>query len=314
MNSNQHNGGSQRAAVIDVGTNSIKITIGEKNSDGSIRTLAESASIARLGEGVDATHRLKLEAQERAIQAITEQLKLAFSLGVEKVRLLATSAVRDAGNRDEFINQIHSRLGVDLEVLSGEEEAQLSYTAIAQDPSLGLDGASFVVADIGGGSSELAFGEKGFLQFSTSLKIGAVRLTERILQSDPPTELEISNALSLIDQTVKQAAPNRTTHHLVGVGGSAINLSRIHYKIPLDRTASVHGRTLTKSDLESLLNLLTPLTNTQKKSLIGLDPDRAEIITAGALILYQITAALQAANLTISIHGLRHAALAQLFE
>ena len=182
-----------RYAAIDVGTNTVLLLVAEQTTSG-FSPVAERSAITRLGKGVDANRRLAPEAMERTLEALGRFAAEARSLGAVDVVVSATSAARDAQNGAEFLAAARARAGVDVEILSGDEEARLSYLAVATDFAAEAAGRELVAIDIGGGSTEFIFGTEHSVRFHTSLNVGSVRLTERYLRSDPPAEEELARA------------------------------------------------------------------------------------------------------------------------
>jgi len=303
-----------RAGIIDVGTNSVKMVIGEMGEGGDHRILGDFMKCTRLGEGLNATGELRPEAQERTLAVMREFLELAKQHEVQKSRLVGTSALREASNQAEFLSRVRREFGLDPEVLSEEDEGRFSYAAVALDPSFRKCQDELCVVDIGGGSTELIFGERGKVTSWQSLRLGAVRLTEQILKSDPPNREEVAKAEKAAEVAVHLAAEGRTARQVAGVGGTVVSLARIWKSVPSEMTEEVHGMAMTPSDCHQVLDRLSSLRVAQRKTLVGLDPDRADIILAGAIILEQILSILRAKQLLVSIRGLRHGVLYELLE
>jgi exopolyphosphatase/guanosine-5'-triphosphate,3'-diphosphate pyrophosphatase len=303
-----------RAGVIDVGTNSVKMIIGEMGEGGDLRILVDLMQFARLGEGLNATGELRPEAQDRTRAVIGEFMEIARRHQVDKIRLVGTSALREAINRAEFLSRVRREFEADLEVITEEDEARFSYSAVALDPSFREFHDELCVVDIGGGSTELIFGERGKVTFGQSLRLGAVRLTEQILKSDPPNREEVAKAEKAAEAGVRLAAERRTARRVAGVGGTVVNLARMWKGVPSGKTGEVHGVPITSSDCRQALDRLSSLSVAQRKTLVGLDPDRADIILAGAIVLEQILSVLRTEQLLVSIRGLRHGVLCELLE
>ena len=303
-----------RAGVIDVGTNSVKMIIGEMGEGGDFRILVDLMRFARLGEGLNATGELRPEAQDRTLVIMREFLEVAKQHEAEKIRLVGTSALREASNRAEFLSWVRREFGADLEVLTEEDEARFSYSVVALDPSFRKFQDELCVVDIGGGSTELIFGERGKVISWQSLRLGAVRLTEQILKSNPPNREEVAKAERAAEAAVRLAAEGRRTRRVAGVGGTVVSLARIWKSVPSAKTGEIHGVPITSSDCRQALDRLSSLSVAQRKTLVGLDPDRADIILAGAIVLEQILSVLRAEQLLVSIRGLRHGALYELLE
>lgn len=297
-----------KAAAIDVGTNSVKLVVGEL-SDGSISILRDSIIISRLGEGMDKNHTLSDAGIGRTISAIGKLLKESSKLGVGSIRAVGTSAVRDAANRDVLINGLLDNFGVNLEVISGEEESLLSYAAVALDAELGEFYGQQIAIDSGGGSTEFIFGRGEQVISSISIDIGAVRLHEKFLASDPPSGSDVKNAESFALDTLKNAVSKHSGARIIGIGGSAVNVARIIRKTAADNTAAVHSTVICSDELTGLVEMLSKMTVAQRKELTGLDPERADIILGGAVILKSALAVLGATNMIISTKGLRHGML-----
>jgi exopolyphosphatase / guanosine-5'-triphosphate,3'-diphosphate pyrophosphatase len=301
-----------RAAVIDVGTNSVKVIIGERDEKGAVRILMDSVRFPRLGQGLNATGKLSQKAEERTLAAIRELLEIAQQHQAEKIRLVGTSALREARNREELLLQVHREFGMDLEVLSGQDEARLSYEAVARDASLEGCGNELCVVDIGGGSTELIFGQGTQMSFCRSLRLGAVKLTEQVLRTDPPDGREIGEASRMAEEAIQDAVAGRGANRVVGVGGTVVNLARIRKGMSSRETEKVHGMRMTPSDCRKLLDRLSGLGIVERGKLVGLDPERADIILAGSIILDRLLSVLGAEELLVSRWGLRYGRLLEL--
>ncbi len=276
-----------RAAAIDCGTNSVRLLIAEAGSS-SFREIDRDLRLTRLGQGVDATGRFAADALARTLAAVSDFAGRIRTAGADRVRFVATSAARDAANREEFLDGIHERLGIDAEIISGAEEARLSFVgALAAAP--GLTGVVLVM-DIGGGSTELALGRPdaaGAVEIlsSNSLDMGSVRLRERFLHSDPPTAAEIAAATGYIDGLLDSSGVDiGAAETWIGVGGtatalSAVNLGLSHY----DRTA-VHSSTMTSGEVQAMASRLLAATVAEVAAIATMQPKRADVICAGALI------------------------------
>ena len=274
-----------RVAAIDCGTNSVRLLVAERGDDGLV-DLDRRLILTRLGQGVDATGQFHPDALARTLAAFAEYAEVIDDLGVERVRLVATSAARDASNRDEFFAGARERLGVAAEVISGDEEARLSFTgALTALPDVA---APALVMDIGGGSTELIVGSTGAppaIEHGISLDIGSVRVRERFLADDPPSEAQVDRARQHIDDLLDGAGIDfAAVQTWIGVGGTATSLSALNQRLPeYDRT-KVHGSTMTRIELHALTQQLLTSTVAQVKALPSMHPKRADVICAGALI------------------------------
>lgn len=275
---------------------------------GQVEIVLDTSLYVRLAEGVDQSGQLNQMAQQRAFWAIAQLLEKARELRAEQVRAVATSAVRDASNRDDFLNRAAEELGLEIEVLTGEQESRLSYAAVALDPILGTYTGEQIIADVGGGSTEITYGRGRTVSSSVSLNVGAVRLTEKFLAHDPPTPEEVEAAREWTDDILRHVnlgGPGR----LVGVGGSAVNLARIYMQVTPEQTQAVHGAYMGADAMRELADRLTSMSVQERRALIGLDPDRADIIPGGAIVLERAMTVLQVDEMVTSIRGLRHGVL-----
>lgn len=275
-----------KVAAIDCGTNSVRLLVAEGGADGSLVDLDRRLILTRLGQGVDATGRFHPEALERTLAAFAEYAGVIADLGVDRVRLVATSAARDASNRDEFFAGARERLGVDAEIISGDEEAGLSFRgALTALPDVATPA---LVMDIGGGSTELVLGRGGVtphIEHGLSLNIGSVRIRERFLAGDPPTADQIAEASGYIDSLLDgSGVPFANVVTWIGVGGTATSLSAVNQRLSeYDRT-KVHASTITRDDLSTLTRRLLDSSVAQVRELPSMHPKRADVICAGALI------------------------------
>ncbi|PKV94200.1 exopolyphosphatase/guanosine-5'-triphosphate,3'-diphosphate pyrophosphatase [Amycolatopsis echigonensis] len=287
-------GDMPRVAAIDCGTNSIRLLVAEltPRHDGTVdlRDLHREMRIVRLGQGVDATGRLAPEALERTRAALADYTVAARRKGVEKVRMVATSATRDASNRDEFFAMTRETLGVEAEVISGDEEARLSFTGAVgeQDP----DDGPFVVVDVGGGSTELVLGtwngREAEVIAAKSVDIGCVRITERALKDDPPTADEIAAARELARGILAEAfdvvdvAKARTW---IGVAGTVTTLSAVSLALPEYDSERIHLSKLTHGEIDRVAeNLLAADRATRAENPV-IHPGRVDVIGGGAVVV-----------------------------
>jgi exopolyphosphatase/guanosine-5'-triphosphate,3'-diphosphate pyrophosphatase len=284
-----HPGQRPRVAAIDQGTNSCRLLIlesGEERDDPPTE-LARDMVITRLGQGVDRTGELRPDALERTRVILGRYGRRARALGVQTIRVAATSAVRDAANRDRFGDLVRTETGAELEVLDGEREAGLSFLGATQglDPALG----PFVVMDIGGGSTELVVGATaGIAQDAISTQLGSVRQTERVRPSDPPTSGDLAaferEANEAFDE-VEGAMPVREARTLVSCAGTATTMLAVHLGLRRYDPDLIHRQWLTAEDAETTLLNLARMTNAERAALAVMVPGRSDVIVAGAVIL-----------------------------
>lgn len=294
-------------AAIDVGTNTVLMLVARRHTDGSLTPIEEVYRTPRLGTGVDATGALHADAIARAIGVIEEYRAIAMTHSVERIIVCGTSAVRDASNRKEFVAEVLRRTGLSLEVLSGQEEAFWSFRGTMS----GLEQTSRVlVLDIGGGSTELILGDAGGIANRCSLNIGAVRLTERCFRHDPPTPAEINEAGALIDNALDTA---RHLHdpeaRLVAVAGTPTTLATLAQGLTTFSQKAVAGYTMRRPDIENLWDRLHCLAATQIRRLSEVLEGRADVITAGTLILRKVMDRFMFGTMIVSDRGLRYGLL-----
>ena len=292
-----------RVAAIDCGTNSIRLLIAEPAADGALVDVAREMRIVRLGQGVDRTGRLAPEAIARTRDALVEYAELIDKHGVSAVRMVATSATRDAANRDEFTRMVRAVLGADPEVITGAEEAALSFTgAVAGLP----DAATPVlVADIGGGSTELVLGN-GELA-SHSMHIGCVRMTERHMRSDPPSAAQIAATVADVRAAIEAAArdvPIARAATFVGVAGTVTTVAAIVAGLGSYDPAAIHGSTMTAAEVADVTARLLAMTHEQRAALPVMHPGRVDVIGAGSLILRELVAATGVTFVVASEHDI----------
>ncbi len=280
-----------RVAAVDCGTNTIKLLVADLDpSTGSEHELVREMRMVRLGQDVDRTGRLADEALGRAFAAIDEYAAIVAAHDVDKIRFCATSAARDASNAGVFATGVEARLGVAPEVVSGAEEAQLSYDGATR----GLAGrhlpGPILVIDIGGGSTELILGDgHGHVRASRSLDIGSVRMTERHLRSDPPTPDEVAAAASEISTAIAASdVPLGEARTVIGVAGTITTVTAGVLGLPEYDRAAIDQAEIAVSDVHATTERLLAMTVAERKALPYMHPGRADVIGAGALILDEV--------------------------
>jgi exopolyphosphatase / guanosine-5'-triphosphate,3'-diphosphate pyrophosphatase len=291
-------------AAIDVGTNTVLLLVARREADGSLTPLVDAYRVPRLGVGVDARKILHPDAVSRVIAVLEEYRAIAVSHHAAKIVACATSAVRDAANRSEFMADVLRRTGLQLEVLSGEDEALLSFHGA-------LSGITptgpLLVLDIGGGSTELISGDAKGVSTRVSLDIGAVRLTERCFKHDPPSPEEILNAQNLIDSALaKVPQPAEPTAQLVAVAGTPTSLATLSLGLRTFSQNAVNGHTMPREEIERLWDQLRLLPSVEIRRLSEVMEGRADVITAGTLILRMVMDRFALSAVTASDRGLRY--------
>jgi len=306
-----------RVAAIDCGTNSLRLLVADvtAGSDGvpALRDVHRETRIVRLGQGVDASGELAPEALERTRAVLAEYTAVLRRKGTEQVRMVATSATRDARNRDDFFGMVRDTLGAEAEVISGDEEAQLAFTGAVGD----LDPADgpFVVADVGGGSTELVVGTlaggTATVRAARSVDIGSVRVTERCLPGDPPTAAEIIDARELATRVLDDAfaaVPVEGVRTWVGVAGTITTLSAVAQRLPEYDPEAVHLSRLPREELHRVAEELLGMSREERGRHGSIHPGRIDVIGGGALIVDALAAELHAragvTELVVSEHDI----------
>jgi exopolyphosphatase/guanosine-5'-triphosphate,3'-diphosphate pyrophosphatase len=278
-----------RLAAIDCGTNSIRLLIADVAADGGLTDVTREMEIVRLGEGVDRTGRLAPQAIERTRLALADYAARIAAQGATKVRMVATSASRDADNADEFRAMVQATLGALPEVVSGDEEARLSFTGAVQ--GLPFPGP-YLVVDIGGGSTEFVVGRcaagRSTVDAAISVDVGCVRMTERHLHDDPPTAAQILAATADIEAAVDRAlraVDGRRAATVVGVAGSVTTVAGIALDLAEYDPQRLHHSVIPTEQVRRVTTDLLAMTRQQRLAIPVMHPGRADVIAAGALIL-----------------------------
>ncbi|HKN45217.1 MAG TPA: Ppx/GppA phosphatase family protein [Propionibacteriaceae bacterium] len=291
-----------RVAAIDCGTNSIRLLIAEPDGSGGLNDLERRLEIVRLGQGVDATGEFHPDALRRTFAAVDDYAELIqkAEVPVEKVHFVATSAARDAKNRDSFFLGIKQRLGVQADVISGENEARLSFMGALSRVT--PDGEPVLVMDIGGGSTELITGSAaGELHSAISLDIGSVRVTERFLKQNPVADDDLERATMYVDELLAGSGVDfDSIGTWIGVAGTATTLAGVYLELEQYDRERVHGARIPVPAIAELLNRLAGLTVEEIRALPSMHPGRADVITGGALVETRVAQRLQVGELIVS--------------
>ncbi|MFC8131605.1 exopolyphosphatase [Streptomyces sp. NPDC057302] len=297
-----------RVAAIDCGTNSIRLLVADADpATGELVDLDRRMTIVRLGQGVDKTGRLAPEALERTFAACREYADVIKEHGAERLRFVATSASRDAENRDDFVRGVLDILGVEPEVISGDQEAEFSFTGATKELA-GSDHLAkpYLVVDIGGGSTEFVVGED-HVRAARSVDVGCVRLTERHIRTDPPAPAEldavradIEAALDLAERTV----PIREAGTLVGLAGSVTTVSAIALGLDAYDSAAIHHSRISYEQVSEIVARLTRATHDERAAIPVMHPGRVDVIVSGALVLLSIMDRTGAREVVVSEHDI----------
>jgi len=288
-----------RVAAIDCGTNSIRLLIADITGD-NFKEVLRTMEIVRLGQGVDQNKAFHPDAIDRTLKAVELFRDQIASKGVEKIRFCATSATRDASNRNLFIDGVRDILGIEVEVIPGEEEAELSFIGATKE--LRQSDAPFLVVDIGGGSTEFVFGSEK-VEFAKSVNIGCVRMSERHLNTQPPSMAQIAQAIVDIDIAITQAAavvPITTAKTLVAVAGTATTVAASALELTDYDRHLIHLSRISSDKVHKVAASFQSMNKDQIASLGFMHPGRVDVITAGSLVLSRIMAATGAAEFVAS--------------
>ncbi len=276
-----------RVAAIDIGTNSVLLTVAERTGQGIVPVL-ERATITRLGKGVDHHRELDAERVDVTLECLRGYAKLVAEARADRVAVVGTSAMRDAAGGEEFRDRAEQILGVRPRVISGLEEARLTFAGALVDLDASGD---VVVADIGGGSTEIIVGRVGneiAVAGAVSLDVGSVRLTERCVGHDPPLPSELATMQQTVRHALTDAPSPPAGATLVGVAGTVTTLLAIHLKLEQYDPLQVHNRRLSRAALRGVRERLVALPLPLRCQLKGLEPERADVIIAGACILSEL--------------------------
>lgn len=288
-----------RVAAIDCGTNSIRLLIADI-SGGKFKEVLRDMEIVRLGQGVDENKSFHPDAINRTLAAVEKFKNQLAGKGVEKIRFCATSATRDAANRDLFIEGVRQILGVEVEVIPGEEEARLSFNGATKE--LLQSDAPFLVVDIGGGSTEFVYGNKE-VEFAKSVDIGCVRMSERHLKSQPVEMSQVAQAIIDIDKAIAQAAaivPISKAKTLVAVAGTATTIAAAALELKTYDRYAIHLSRIPAEKVHKVSAAFQAMTKSDISKLGFMHPGRVDVITAGSLVLSRVMAATGATEFVAS--------------
>ncbi|MBL8075690.1 MAG: Ppx/GppA family phosphatase [Nitrospira sp.] len=303
----------RRLAGIDIGTLTCRLLIADLASGYPLKELRSERRILRLGEGVDQTKRLSPAAMDRVIHCLQEWQSVIESYQVEATAVVATSAVRDASNRAEFLARVKAECGLEVELISGEEEARRTLLGIRSGLPVGV--TDILALDIGGGSTEFILDRLGQNPITRSIDIGVVRLCERLLRHDPPTEEEVRHAREWITRETRAALAEMGDYRqatFVGTAGTVTALAAMAQKLPAYEPARIHNYVLKLDRIRELEQTLLSRTKAERIGLPGLERNREEVIVAGAIIIRTIMETLRQEECLVSDLGLREGVLLEL--
>ena len=293
----------KKCAILDIGSNSIKFFLFSVE-DGKAKTILEKNNISRLGEGLLKTGILSDEAMDRNIIALKEFMEQAEKENVEEISAVGTMCLRTAQNSDIFLKRAKDEFGLTIKVISGKEEARLSYLAVLS--TIGNTDKNVVVFDTGGGSTEFIVGKGTELKDSVSLGLGAIFPTNEYLLSDPVTDEELQNMLNHLMKFFSEKIPNKNADFLVGIGGTVTSMAAVMHKMVKYDPKIIQGSQMTLAEVKKQIEMYQSKTIEERKQIPGLQPKRADVILGGAGIIKTIMEIFQIESFTISDRGLRH--------
>ena len=290
-----------KIGTIDIGTNSMRLLIADYKNN-KIENRKKYINITRIGQGVDDKGYITEEALERNLNALKEFADKCIEEKCEKVYCMGTSALRDSKNGQDFVNRAKELTNIDVKIICGEEESNLGFMGVLE--GAGGDKSNYIlVLDIGGGSTEFIVGNEDGIKFCKSENVGALRMTEKFITTDPISDEEFSKMSDFIEKTISSTLDKIKGMHvskLVGIGGAITSLSAMNQQLEVYSMEKVHNSVVTKKDLEKILQNLKKMTLSDKKTIKGLQPKRADIITAGVKILHIVMEKLEIEKIMIS--------------
>ena len=299
-------------AVIDIGSNSIKLRVVSKKGN-MLRTVLDTTEVVRLGKRLEGGV-IDEETIRHGVDVIRKLTQLAGEKGANRPRLVGTMALRIAGNAGEFVRMVRECTGFSVEILSGEEEARLAWLGATM--ALGVTGGDTTVFDTGGGSTEFIFGKGTQIMNRLSAPLGAVYLTEKFFTSDPIDPESLRTAREYIRCILTSAGGfgRNEPSFVIGLGGGVVTMASVKLALPFFSPETVNGTSLTKGDIDAQVALYASSSNTERMKIVGLSPKRADIILASACIVQCVLEVLRSDIFRVSINGLRHGLLLEMFK
>ena len=290
-----------KIGTIDIGTNSMRLLIADYKNN-KIENRKKYINITRIGQGVDDKGYITEEALERNLNALKEFADKCIEEKCEKVYCMGTSALRDSKNGQDFVDRAKELTNIDVKIICGEEESNLGFMGVLE--GAGGDKSNYIlVLDIGGGSTEFIVGNEDGIKFCKSENVGALRMTEKFITTDPISDEEFNKMSDFIEKTISSTLDKIKGMHvskLVGIGGAITSLSAMNQQLEVYSMEKVHNSVVTKKDLEKILQNLKKMTLSDKKTIKGLQPKRADIITSGVKILHIVMEKLEIEKIMIS--------------
>jgi exopolyphosphatase / guanosine-5'-triphosphate,3'-diphosphate pyrophosphatase len=303
--------GPIRYSVIDVGTNSVKLLLAERRTDGSWTTISDRAEVTRLGEGIEATGAIATNALERTVRAFASMVDESQADDVREIVAIGTAGMRMASNANEVVETIRSHTGITIEIISGEEESRLAF--LAAHTGLDIGTGSVVVFDTGGGSSQFTFGSGSDVTERFSVNVGAVRFTEKFGLGTVVEPNEVDNALSAIASDLSSLDDRPTPDTVVAMGGAVATMAAVMRGLDRFDADLIRGCVLVSSEIDRQIELFASMDSQQRTTIVGLQPGREEVILAGACIVRTVLEKLNVESATATDRGLRHGVMAERF-
>jgi exopolyphosphatase / guanosine-5'-triphosphate,3'-diphosphate pyrophosphatase len=304
----------RRVAAVDCGTNSLRLLVADVPGTGPHTDVLRRMEVVRLGQGVDATGRLAPEALERTRRVLAEYAAAARDLGADEVRMVATSATRDAANRADFEAMVRATLGRAPDVVTGREEAELSFrgATASLDAAAAAQGSApprppYLVVDIGGGSTEFVLGDATGVRAARSVDVGCVRLTERHLHDDPPTAAQVHRAAADVRAALAEVVaevPVREAATLVGLAGSVTTVAAVALRLPAYEATAIHGCRIGVDSVREVTADLLAASRSRRAAMPVMHPGRVDVIGAGALVLRETMDELGFDEVVVSEHDI----------
>lgn len=303
----------QRKAVIEAGSNSVKLLVAEKGEDGAVATVFADVTVSRLGAGLEngMPFRLNQEAMARNCRVICDYVKTARQYEAQTIVAVGTMALRSAENREDFISLVKDACGLTVQVISGQEEADLALLATLDSFFLGT---RTVIFDVGGGSTEVISIHAGDMTKKLSIPLGCIAVTAKYLQPGAVVKARLEAAFNRIDSLLADHGLEEKPNMLIGIGGTVTAMAAVKQKLAHYNPDAIQGTTLTRQDVEGQIVLYASLQAAGRRQIPGLPPDRADVILGGACIVRGIMHRLAVDRLMISDRGIRHGILSQLFR
>ncbi|MFH1737126.1 MAG: Ppx/GppA phosphatase family protein [Actinomycetota bacterium] len=297
-----------RLVAVDIGTNTVRLLVSDVSADGRKVDVRREAVITRLGESVDRTGMFAPVAVVRTLEAIGRYRDISGSLGVTALKAVATSAARDAGNSEEFLDAARNIMGTAVEVVSGATEASFAFLGATFDFPFAKPDSPVLVFDVGGGSTEMISGRGRTMESAVSLDIGSVRLTELFVRNDPPSGVEVAKiqerARVEIEEGLEELSPVAGDSVVIGVAGTVTTIKAVDLELEPYDSAKVHLSVLTRADIDRVLMRFLMLPLAERLKLPGLEPKRADVIIAGTIITEAVLDSIGAPGFTVSEHDI----------